>query len=95
MRYHPLDDNDWGMNPHPACPGGCGELADECACRARRAERDESRFAQEARRMIEDAEDALALAADADLGVAPTCRWRGCTWEAEIGGLCDAHYGTL
>lgn len=76
---------------HPACKGGCGNLADECECRflrtaARRAGLD--RLAK-----IEDAAEAARNADDANFR--PTCRWSRCTEEAESRGYCDVHFGTL
>lgn len=68
-------------NHHPACPGGCGQLADECACRRPRLERTLA--------VTPPWDPAL------DDDRAAPCRWRGCRAEAESRGYCDVHLGTL
>lgn len=72
-------DND---NHHPACPGGCGQLADECACHRRRAS------------VVPVQDDGFTYDPILDDTRTP-CRWRGCLDEAIHHGLCDAHLGTL
>lgn len=78
---------------HPACVGGCGELADECACAAIRAARANA---------PRDHDGFCTLASDHDgwcYDTTPeyvgTCRWNGCDDDAETRGYCDPHWGTL
>ncbi len=72
-----------GSEQHPGCAGGCGELADECACPP--AKRNPLGSMQ----VVEPAE----IYADDDIAL--PCRRRNCTDPAERGGYCDAHLGTL
>jgi hypothetical protein len=83
--YDRLARGDWREDHHPACPRGCGELADECACPPARRNPLGSMTTRQPVKVVDVYDDDFR----------PACRWRGCTEDAERGGYCDPHLGTL
>lgn len=71
---------------HDACPRGCGDLEDQCACPSAQAR-------QAAQQAYEDEVQAALYDEDADFRGGCSGSWRGrpCPDEAVARGYCEAH----